>query len=335
VKEANVVYHEHELALEYSDVIHPYAWAHARPDPFYDPSVDAYSVGKSDVLASFLETQTSLKSTSPQAATLLEVSHEAVITSKTHTAKAKAPVLDFQINPKGFLKIMGIKVEPVKDLPKIENDFRKIPNEEEATGSFPGALHYRRGQYGTRRRRLPYYSTSEGFGSVNPYRELNSFFKSPNDVLAPRVKWHAAKDPSIFDLGRFAHHEAKLPYAGFSSFHNARFRSARDAGTWHSSFIDHPHYFHPLGFKGTGAGRLSDGTPVGHSIEHWGGGIPGPRAHGDFATNAYTQPRFSGSSWLHPRFGSPSPYIHGMTGQFFNFFGGGGGEGSESSSGSA
>jgi len=228
---------------------------------------------------------------------------------------------------------MGIKIAPVVDLPKVENDIRKIPNEEEAMGSFPGALHYRRAQYGTRRR-LPYFSTSEGFGSVNPYRKLNNFFKSPNDVLAPKVKWHAAKDPSIFDLGRFAHHETKLPYAGFSSFHNARFRSSRgaEAETWHSSFGPPPHHFGmPLGFKGIGAGRLSDGTPIGHSI----GGITGPRAHNDFATDVYTQPRFYGNSMLHPHFGSPSPYIHGMTGDFFNFFGAGGGEGSESGSGSA
>jgi len=319
------------LALEFADVIHPYAWAHARPDPFFPEGASAYNMHP-DVLASFLAVQSSLKAQSPQAASLVEVQEDLSIKSSKSQrrlglvdqlmALLKKDEPDFGVDPKGASTVMGIKPDnnaasvKVKAEPGIPSDFRSIPNAKEAMGSFPGALHYRRGQYGLRRRRLPYYSSSEGFGSVNPYRKLNSFYASPQDVMSPKAKWHVAKDPSMFDLGRFAQAENKLPYAGYSSFHSSRFRSARDAGVLSPSSDSYPGLPHAVSgsamhhpsFRGIGAGRLSDGTPITEAPRHL---APLPR----FRTS----------------FNSPSPYIPGMTGEYFNFFGAGGGEGSESS----
>jgi len=119
----------------------------------------------------------------------------------------------------------------------------------------------------------------------------------------------------MFDLGRFAQVENKLPYAGYSSFHSSRFRAARDAegvasgaprGDFSAPGFAYSGNAHPS-FKGTGAGRLSDGTPIHNSAP---------------VSSLLPSTRFRST---------PSPYIPGITGKFFDFFGGGGGEGSESS----
>jgi len=353
-RQADVVYQEPHLALDYSDDIHPYAWAAMRPDPYYDAPLTAYTLDEKS-LESFLDVQTSLKAKNAPP-TLLEVKEDLSISTSRKGfggkllrgaaglvggvagaaagmvmgGKKKGPsgggFTDLQLNQKGFGTVTDKKPESnpasIALLPKgppIYNDFKRIPSGDKATGSFPGHLHYRRAQWGYRRRRLPYYSKREGFGSANPYRQSNHFFHSPNDFGNPRSpeisKWSAARDPHVFDLGPVAHGETKLPYGGYSSFHGARFRASR-----HSENGDAPPSFPPVpdfrfsssfGPKGTSSvPRLSDGSPR------------FPPGHHDKLPVNY--PTFSPAA--HPHFGAVSPYVVGMTGDYFNFFGGGGGE---------
>jgi hypothetical protein len=215
-------------------------------------------------------------------------------------------------NPKGFSTVMGVK--PVNNpatfkTPKMKpvySDFLKNPTDKDNTGAFKGWKHYRRATYGVRRRRSPYYSHSEGFGSANPFRQLNNFFHSPNDALAPRSPnnpFYAARHPEIFDVGSSATVGGKA-YGGYSSFRRHRFRSDRSQA-----------------FANAGSGGVPSPSMPGGNAKFFSDGTP---AHLPMNTHP-------GMAVAPPTFGEPSPFIVGDN-TFHNFYGGGGDGGSSSGS---
>jgi len=346
-RDADVVYHEPHLSLQYANDIHPYAWSAMRPDPYYTDQINAYSVGDRKVLDSFLDTQTHIGSKSPQASTLLEVTEDLSVTSSRRGIFGKIAkvglgfatgglagaavgalaggakrLMEPNVDPKGWSTVMDHKdvrnpaSSKTPDFHPIDSDFLKIPNAGHTTGSFPGSQHYRRAQWGFRRRRLPYFSKSEGFGSANPFRSPNSFFGTPNDLLSPNAKWSPIRNPGAFDVAAATAAVPHLPYGGYSSFHARRLRAAKDAGAASFPPVPDVRFADADSRLGDNTPLLSDGSPA--HFRHSGKNM---RWDGDkFAPTASP-------------FGAVSPYVHGLDGQFFDFYGGGGGGGGGSDGG--
>jgi hypothetical protein len=218
-----------------------------------------------------------------------------------------------------FSAMGGFKPEnnPASDalfpLKPMASDFRANPPASDRTGSFPGSQAFRRAVYGVRRRRMPYFSHHEGFGSANPYRRANDFFKAPNDFLSPRTKFfhNSAK---LFDYGRFAEQETKLPYAGFSSFAHHRSTGEpaipgrpRSGGVFSHTPFSHAH----VDATDNGMRFLSNGMPI-------------PPQH--FKESDFGEPT------IHPHFGAlPGPFV-GNDHKFRDFYGGGAAHGESTGS---
>lgn len=368
-KRANVVYYEPKLSVEYSDVIHPYAWSDQRPTPYYESHMTPYTIGNENHLNSFLEVQTHIDKSDPAASSLIEVRMErkgffkkmgrglmagaravgrgirgvagfagrmlrrgiggglalgaagaigGAMLAKGAMSGAKK-LMDPNGNPGGvtFSKVAGFpdEVNPATEnllpMKPTGSDFRMNPPASDRTGSFPGSQAFRRAVYGVRRRRLPYFSHHEGFGSANPYRRVNDFFKAPNDFLLPRTKFFK-QSAKFFDYGRLAESETKLPYGGFSSFAHHR-STGEPAGAGHHNvgvFANFP-------FSHTHTDSLEN------SMRFLSNGQPIPAQH--FKESDFGMPS------IHPHFGPlPGPFV-GNDHKFRDFFGGGAAAAGESS----
>jgi len=339
-KTANVVYSEPTLAVEYSDTIHPYAYASERPDPFYADRLNAYTIGSPSALESILEVQTHLNAKSQQASSLLEVTNDARFIGRM-MQKAGSLVgrgvnaifglnrgTDAQRNPHGFSPRFGRSNENnpassyLAHFHPVPSDFKRTPDENHNTGSFPGGSSFRRGQYGFRRRRLPYFNRREGFGSVNPYRRANSFFNAPGDVMFPKQVWSSARNPKAFDAGR-TNVKSRMPYGGYSSFsENARFRHSQGAASDPLMVHAGADHWVPKFSGGFGHAEVpiySDGTPVFHGYP---GGAVG---HASDPFTGGLNMRWDGEKFapvLHPQFGGPPAFIPGDY-TYRDFYGGG------------
>jgi len=220
-----------------------------------------------------------------------------VVQGAKHLLGMDGNLMDFGRNPNGFSHIVGRSHDDnpassyVRKFHPVPSDFQRIPSQSHLTGSFPGS-NFRRAVYGLRRRRMPFFSRREGFGSVNPFRRANSFFNSPEDVMFPRQVWDAARNPKAFDAGRLAPDPKSnhLPYGGFSSFSdNAKLRNSR-VSNGNDPFMVHagadrwvPRYGSVRGFGPHEAALLSDGSPasfgtfaginVGHASDPFLGGV--------------------------------------------------------------
>jgi len=321
-----------------------------RPDPYYESHVTPYHLDH-QALESFLDVQTSVKANTKQASSLLEVATTrrrgffgklakgalavggAMLAGrmarkvvggggggdKAGLTSGNNELLDIQKNDNGWSSVVNhpptMNPASFKLLPLDGTlpDFKRVPNRLKSTGSFPGSQHYRRGQYGWRRRRIPYFTN---LPTKNPYRRPNNFFTSPNDFLKSK-DWMNSDN---WDYGQIGSDSNKLPYGGFSSFRHARFRSQRhDAAVGAPNFGDSPAISAPSGFLSNGSRAPSMGRSFGSgaALDPFRGGS-GMRWNGEMFEPT-----------RHPQFGGPSPYIQGME-QFFNFYsddGAAGGEG--------
>jgi len=308
-----VIEHEAELPLEYVNHIHPYAWEHRRPDPYFLPHHTAYNIALERELSSFLEVQTHLKARSKEAFRLKRI-HGPWIPADTKDS----------YNKKGFSKKMGIPDPTNAASIKTENN-DEIPSDfimdPEMTRS---NNRYRRAVYGLRRRRMPYWGVTAPFGSTNPWHRQNSFFAAPNDffVSKPPNPLLAIRNPRVFDYGRLRSRETLLPYGGYSSFGSGPM-PYRAGGFYERPFNAFRGGWHP---------PLTDWTGSGYSGE-------GPRGMHDGLNNFYASPytSYTGNPGYggFPRFGAVPSFIPGDD-TFFNFydglFGVGGSEGSASGS---
>jgi len=80
------------------------------------------------------------------------------------------------------------------ELEPVRSDFETAPR----------GYEFRRASYGLRRRRMPYFASSNPFASNNPFHRPNAFTNSPPDFFAlkPPSALSAIKNPRLFDFGR-------------------------------------------------------------------------------------------------------------------------------------
>jgi len=180
-KDADVVYYEPDLRLEFAGNIHPYAFAYRMPE------------------------QHEARLSSPKDfASLLQL--------EDHFVKGSAEAAHLTVTPNYVASIDGAAPEMWPALVEVEapkpNPNPFYPGDNYQGTPFPNS--YRRAVYGTRRRRMPLTLNAMAH-TLNPFRRPMNFQNAPQDVLFPRQRLMQALNPQLTDIGRFGG-PGQLPY---------------------------------------------------------------------------------------------------------------------------
>jgi len=278
-KDADVVYYEPDLRLEFAGNIHPYAFAYRMPE-----QKEARFASTKDFF-SLLQLQDHFVKGSPEAERL------------TATPNYVASV-DGEMAPPEMWPAM-VEVDPATDtrMPIKPNPNPFYPGDNYQGTAFPN--NYRRAVYGLRRRRMPLTLNALSY-TLNPFRRPMNYRNAPQDVLFPRQRLLQALNPQLTDIGRFGGTN-QLPYQ-----HSSFVAPVVEAGTMGEPANPFRVFRHQEPVPGTIGGLGVNTFPA--PIPGFGQTSPLTISDGRQLPVAHPLP--------------VSPYIPGMPGKFFDFYGG-------------